>query len=281
MNTEYLQESVGKYLSKALCEVAIRRPERPVEFLAYQLIALYEKDLEMQKAEKGEDLKEESESATDLTVTAQLSQMFMRKLSTSMSRMELDDISPAAASPSISIGLDDELTEEDKPLSDKENLLGEELMTSSGEEEPLERRDSKSSGEKEEGFPKKEGETAVADSIPKDNLLEEEFMTSSDEKEVLEGRDRKSSGEKADLQKKDVETIDDDSVQKTSSLSLTDLYNLKERRPSAVRDNEPITEVETKEFGTSDPFLARRNTNLFDVNFAPIGDPSNQSEPAP
>lgn len=233
MNSEYLQESVGKYLSKALCEVAIRRPERPVEFLAYQLIALYEKDLKMQKAEKDGDFKEESESTTDLTVSAQLSQMFMRKLSTSTSGMELDDVSPASASPSISIGLDDTLTEEDKPLSDKENLLEEESITSSGEKEPLEGRDTKSSGETEEDLPKKE-----------------------------------------------VETLDDDSVQTTSSISLADLYNLRERRHSAVRDNEPITEVEAREFGTSDPFLARRNTNLFDVNFAPIGDPSNQPKPA-
>lgn len=233
MNSEYLKESVGKYLSKALCEVAIRRPERPLEFLAYQLIALYEKDQKMQKAEKGGDFKEESESATDLTVSAQLSQMFVRKLSTSTSGTELDDISLASASPSISIGFDEALTEENKPLSDKENLLEEESITSSGEEEPSEGRDIKSSGETEEHLPKKE-----------------------------------------------VEALDDDSIQTTSSISLADLYNLPERRLSAVRDNEPITEVEAKEFGTSDPFLARRNTNLFDVNFAPIGDPSNQPKPA-
>lgn len=232
MNSEYLKESVGKYLSKALCEVAIRRPERPVEFLAYQLIALYEKDQKMQKAEKGGDFKEESESATDLTVSAQLSQMFVRKLSTSTSGTELEDVSPVSASPSISIGLDEALTEEDKP-SDKENLLEEESVTSSGDKEPLEGRDIKSFGETEEDLPKKE-----------------------------------------------MEALDDDSVETTSSISLADLYNLPERRLSAVRDNEPITEVEAKEFGTSDPFLARRNTNLFDVNFAPIGDPSNQPKPA-
>lgn len=267
MNSEYLQESVGKYLSKALCEVAIRRPERPVEFLAYQLIALYEKDLKMQKAEKDGDFKEESESATDLTVTAQLSQMFMRKLSTSMSRMELDDVSPASASPSISIGLDDALTEEDKQLSDKENLLEEGFLTSSGEKESLEGRDIESSEDK-----------PLTD---KENLLEEEFVTSSGEKEPLEGRDIKNSGEtREEMPKKEVEAVDDDSIQTTSSISLADLYNLPERRLSAVRDNEPITEVEAREFGTSDPFLARRNTNLFDVNFAPIGDPSNQPKPA-
>lgn len=232
MNSEYLKESVGKYLSKALCEVAIRRPERPVEFLAYQLIALYEKDQKMQKAEKGGDFKEESESDTDLTVSAQLSQMFVRKLSTSTSGTELEDVSPVSASPSISIGLDEALTEEDKP-SDKENLLEEESVTSSGDKEPLEGTDIKSFGETEEDLPKKE-----------------------------------------------MEALDDDSVETTSSISLADLYNLPERRLSAVRDNEPITEVEAKEFGTSDPFLARRNTNLFDVNFAPIGDPSNQPKPA-
>lgn len=232
MNSEYLKESVGKYLSKALCEVAIRRPERPVEFLAYQLIALYEKDQKMQKAEKGGDFKEESESDIDLTVSAQLSQMFVRKLSTSTSGTELEDVSPVSASPSISIGLDEALTEEDKP-SDKENLLEEESVTSSGDKEPLEGTDIKSFGETEEDLPKKE-----------------------------------------------MEALDDDSVETTSSISLADLYNLPERRLSAVRDNEPITEVEAKEFGTSDPFLARRNTNLFDVNFAPIGDPSNQPKPA-
>lgn len=232
MNSEYLKESVGKYLSKALCEVAIRRPERPVEFLAYQLIALYEKDKKMQKAEKGGDFKEESESDIDLTVSAQLSQMFVRKLSTSTSGTELEDVSPVSASPSISIGLDEALTEEDKP-SDKENLLEEESVTSSEDKEPLEERDIKSFGETEEDLPKKE-----------------------------------------------MEALDDDSIETTSSISLADLYNLPERRLSAVRDNEPITEVEAKEFGTSDPFLARRNTNLFDVNFAPIGDPSNQPKPA-
>ena len=228
-SAEYLQKTVGKYLSKALCEVAIRRPERPIEFLAYNLIAQYERDLEIQKDEKGKDLKE-SESVRNIIVTPQMSQMFMRKLSTSMSK-DFDDISPAAASPSISIGLEETSTEESKPLSDEEYLL-------------------------------------------------KEIITRTDGKMPLGERDRKSSREKEeDLSKKEVESAVDDLIQKTTVSSITDLYDIPERRPSAIRDNEPITQEEIKEFGTTDPFLARRNTNLFDVNFAPIGDPSNQPNP--
>ncbi|GBM12878.1 hypothetical protein AVEN_114960-1 [Araneus ventricosus] len=67
MDIEYLKTSIGGYLSRALTELAIRRPERPVEFLAYYLISLHEKELELQKAE---EQKKKKKSTSRVKVTA-------------------------------------------------------------------------------------------------------------------------------------------------------------------------------------------------------------------
>ncbi|GFY62290.1 hypothetical protein TNIN_51761 [Trichonephila inaurata madagascariensis] len=52
MDIEYLKSGIGGFLSQALREVAIRRPQRPIESLAYLLIALHEKELERAKQKK-------------------------------------------------------------------------------------------------------------------------------------------------------------------------------------------------------------------------------------
>ncbi|XP_035207287.1 suppressor protein SRP40-like [Stegodyphus dumicola] len=52
MDIEYLKMAVGKYLCEALTDLAIRRPERPIEYLAYSLIALHERELEKQRYEE-------------------------------------------------------------------------------------------------------------------------------------------------------------------------------------------------------------------------------------
>ncbi|KAF8793841.1 hypothetical protein HNY73_001879 [Argiope bruennichi] len=68
MDIEYLKTSIGGYLSRALTELAIRRPERPVEYLAYYLISLHEKELELQnKRTKEEQKKKKSTSRVKVT----------------------------------------------------------------------------------------------------------------------------------------------------------------------------------------------------------------------
>ncbi|GFQ77954.1 hypothetical protein TNCT_60721 [Trichonephila clavata] len=52
MDIEYLKSGIGSFLSQALREVAIRRPQRPIESLAYLLIALHEKEVERAKQKK-------------------------------------------------------------------------------------------------------------------------------------------------------------------------------------------------------------------------------------
>lgn len=193
MNSEYLKESVGKYLSKSLCEVAIRRPERPIEFLAYHLISLYEKDLEMQRIESKNgkkyrendderDLdKDHEKSQEEVPVTPVFSQMFKERLSISPSREVQDTSSTESMS-----------------------------------------------------------------------------LTS-----VERGPDKPSSEE-------EISPVDEEAEEPKSSESIsTDIYDIPERKPSVV--DGPVTEEEEKEFGTSDPFLARRESKIFDVNYSSIG----------
>ncbi|XP_071039076.1 uncharacterized protein [Parasteatoda tepidariorum] len=52
IDIDYLKKAVGRELSRALADVAIRRPNRPIEHLAYYLIALHERELELQRNKK-------------------------------------------------------------------------------------------------------------------------------------------------------------------------------------------------------------------------------------
>lgn len=124
MTTEYLKKTVGKYLCTALSEVAIRRPERPIEFLAYYLLALYEKDPDMQGSEEAAEAKTAAKSSErDLALKAAVSQMFTERLSVSKSK-DLLDVSPAGTSPSTSIGID---MGEISPDEDKMELVSDVL----------------------------------------------------------------------------------------------------------------------------------------------------------
>ncbi|GIY02927.1 uncharacterized protein CEXT_346251 [Caerostris extrusa] len=49
IDIDYMKTSIGNYLSQALTELCTRHPERPIEYMAYYLIALHEKELELQK----------------------------------------------------------------------------------------------------------------------------------------------------------------------------------------------------------------------------------------
>ncbi|GIY59009.1 uncharacterized protein CDAR_44131 [Caerostris darwini] len=60
IDIDYLKTSIGNYLSQALTELSTRRPERPIEYMAYYLISLHEKELELQKDQQRRKKKSES-----------------------------------------------------------------------------------------------------------------------------------------------------------------------------------------------------------------------------
>lgn len=249
MHAEYLKEAVGKYLCQALCAVAIRRPERPIEFLAYYLISLYEKDLEMQRleeAKKAAEQKEEEEKSEAPSFTPEVSQMFIERLSISHSQAAERSHSTSSASavdsevlPEISDMFKGRLSIFVPQERDSIPLLPIPSVVVSDESKSFETHE------------KTEESLASADSNEASSLLK----PPSKESFAIPEESRKSITS-SDLRK--------------PSLLLDDTNEiLRSRRISSVV--EPLTEEEAEEFGTTDPFLARRPTNVFDVSGSPIG----------
>ncbi|GFS75344.1 uncharacterized protein NPIL_126041 [Nephila pilipes] len=85
MDIEYLKSSIGGYMSQALREVAVRRPERPIEWLAYHFISLHEKELQLnrERKKKSESRQKVSTSSSKLLpqVVDKCSKLYVRSSS--------------------------------------------------------------------------------------------------------------------------------------------------------------------------------------------------------